>query len=496
MMTPTISFSSVRNRSDCGKLAEDAVLINGIADDGHSPDEGRRRRKISNRRRPMHFKGSVTCFSIAMMFISSISSLVAAEQSPSNSIRSSSLISDWVRARCGVPSRQSDAEGDNSTAIWIYEGALYDPLEGKRIARVQGLELISPLADCPNNHPITTSKYKERCGDLIAGKLLSSPNATFDYACTMMSRKLFCYTKEVEEEADSARGTDGENTPKRKESIMTSIRMRHKSPLKLIPTDQAVSIYETATTVIKRGHEIVTHSEWPSGRSLWGKTSIKQQLALEDNGEDNRALEFTVYTRSKKDNQQPDLLTEEPSTSESAVVSPKRSALIQFGTSKFDQRNRYGARETYSYVNIPSAPNGKETQKKQRWQLGNLFGSKKKSDDEFPCRVRYTRYGEGPLWYAPGRMCSLELRGRRASSFEELSPVLTSLIHDRIPSFLEHTKHTSFRESALQILPDPNAPPPTWLEKRHANAIFILNDASRTAAALQAKIASIWSIFR
>ena len=404
----------------------------------------------------------------------------------------------------------NDGVHSSTPAIWIYEGALYDPLEGKRIANVQGLELVTPLATCRNDDPISKSNYKDRCGDLIAGNLLSSTNATFDYASTVLSRKLFCYTRE---EASVGQSAD-DRGDKKQESIITSIRLRHKSPLKHIPTDQAVSLYETATTVIERGGELVMHSEWPSGRSLWGTTRVKQQLDRGLNPASSsrikRALEFTVYTRSKKDNQQPDLtVNEESLTEDAAVVSPKRSALIQFGTSKMEQKNRYGARETYSYINIPNDA-GNE-QRRQGWKLPNLLGIKKR-DDDLPCQVRYTRYGEGPPFYAPGRMCSLELRGRRVQSYEEIPPVISSLINDRIPGFLQPaTPHSlgddgieneinvvksNFRASNLQLLADPSTPPPTWFGKRHANALLILNDISQTATKLQSKITSIWSLIR
>lgn len=36
-----------------------------------------------------------------------------------------------------------------------------------------------------------------------------------------------------------------------------------------------------------------------------------------------------------------------------------------------------------------------------------------KEEMQTPCTVKYTRYGEAPPWYAPGRMCTLELYGKR-----------------------------------------------------------------------------------
>jgi hypothetical protein len=58
---------------------------------------------------------------------------------------------------------------------------------------------------------------------------------------------------------------------------------------------------------------------------------------------------------------------------------------------------------------------------------------------QIPCTVKYTRYGEAPPWYAPGRMCTLELHGRRladnVSTSQELTPLLSWAASNCKPSF-------------------------------------------------------------
>jgi hypothetical protein len=421
----------------------------------------------------------------------------AAEEGPS------SLIPSWVRARCGVHlgddrSQPLGATSNDPPALWVYQGALYDPLEGKKIANVQGLELVSQWADCFSDDKTSKSQYMEHCGDLISGGLLSHPNATFDYASTILSRKVFFYTKEEGE----AENDDG----KKSESLLTSIRLRHKSPVKQIPADQAVALYETATTVIERGKELIVHSEWPNGLSLWGTTSIRNQQGDANSppshktGTDSTktSLEYTVYTRrrSKKVAQVPDLITETCALDidSTTVISPKRAALIQFGASSMDQRDRFGARETYSYTNIPKSDGIKA--KSQWWRL-----STKAKDVPSPCRVQYTRYGEGPPFYAPGRMCTLELRGFRASSLDDVPPLLSSFIQDRIPHFFDSGRKNDgdrliqkFRQSTLQLLPDPNAPPPSWQEERRSQVGAMVQDAARISTSLLSRVFSIHAI--
>jgi hypothetical protein len=159
-----------------------------------------------------------------------------------------------------------------------------------------------------------------------------------------------------------------------------------------------------------------------------------------------------------------------------------------------DQRDRFGARETYSYTNIPKSDSNKE--KRQWWRL-----SRKTIDVPSPCRVQYTRYGEGPPFYAPGRMCTLELRGFRASSLDDVPPLLSSFIRERIPHFFDSGRANNddrliqtFRQSKLQVWPDPNAPPPSWQDERRAQVGAMVQDAARISASLLSRIFSIHAI--
>jgi hypothetical protein len=385
---------------------------------------------------------------ILLAIIASSSASDASDTTDTLSSPSTKRVVDWVQARCGGIDKDGNGYGnDDMPSLWVYQGALYDPLDGKRIAQVQGLELVSKWADC-NSYPSTRKRFQYKCGDLIAGALIGQPDAKLDYAATLLSRKLFMYTT-----------PDNQN-------LLTSIRVRPRSPRKLIPTDQAVALYDTATTIIARGKDLIVHSEFPDFKSLWGQAMLRQE------SDDDDTLEFTVYTKRRSDksaDSQPDLITlPQESTNSETTVSPKRSALIQFGSSSLEEKHRFGARETYSY----SKNTNTNTPPSNNWWWQRLGGGRHTSRHQSCSRVKYTRYGEGPPFYAPGRMCSLELVGRRVESLQDVqrqSPLLHQLLQERVPGFF--LLHPSlFRSATPQILPDPNALPPSWKDLGKAKA--------------------------
>jgi hypothetical protein len=118
-------------------------------------------------------------------------------------------------------------------------------------------------------------------------------------------------------------------------------------------------------------------------------------------------------------------LTDASNDDGEVVVAPKRSQLVQFGASSQEgDQHRFGARETYSYT-MQSSPSRFPSWLAKFWE----------QRDDSP-RVRYTRYGEGPPWYGPGKYCMLELQGRRVNSLAEAPPLAASFAAQRVPGFL------------------------------------------------------------
>ena len=66
----------------------------------------------------------------------------------------------------------------------------------------------------------------------------------------------------------------------------------------------------------------------------------------------------------------------------------------------------------------------------------SIFGSIYDNNGCDECKMHYTRFGESPPWYIPGRMCTLELWGRKVDTVEEVPPTVASFAAMRIPGFM------------------------------------------------------------
>mmetsp|Transcript_22060 Transcript_22060/g.48915 ORF Transcript_22060/g.48915 Transcript_22060/m.48915 type:complete len:548 (-) Transcript_22060:342-1985(-) len=367
-------------------------------------------------------------------------SVVHADETVSNHV---SIPKQILAARV-PPSESKNHRQQERQQLWLYEGALYDPLDGRQVAKVQGLELVRPLDDTTN---------------LAIDSLLKHPNATYEDAKTVWSQKIFCYTKPPQ----AGGGTSDDNPPPTQETILNSVRVRPQSPRKEVPLDQAVAVYETATTFISRkcrshneienidgdDDEILVHSEFPNGQTMWGEASDFQQQV-----DDTRSIDFTVFAKLRNRHSRlyaPDLIRDDDdfekpkqksSKSGDVVISPKRAALVQFGSSSgtMETKHKFGARETYSYRNIPLAPDQTRNHDASKGLAGwfpwllRRNSPRRASNDGSPTKTKtgaslyYTRYGEGPPFYAPGRMCMLELRGRPIGSLGEATSLLRGLL--------------------------------------------------------------------
>jgi hypothetical protein len=119
-----------------------------------------------------------------------------------------------------------------------------------------------------------------------------------------------------------------------------------------------------------------------------------------------------------------------------AAAAPKRSQLIQFGTTSSKQQHpgstqttAFGVRETYSY----STCSENSFRNRPRDWLDRLL----RTTPPEQVSMKYTRYGEGPPWYgASGKYCMLELQGRKVASVEEAPPLAASIAAERVPGFL------------------------------------------------------------
>ena len=317
---------------------------------------------------------------------------------------SSEAIRSWIEARCG----------ERGSAVWMYEGTLSDPVDGRTICHVEGLELVRTLSTPQDNE-------NRRLG-LVSNKLSNST--------TVLSRKFFCY-----------------KSPDDPSQLLSSIKLRPNSPTRPIPTNQAVAFYDTATTItsMNADKQLVLHTEFPNGKCYWATAdSIEEHSSSDETSPyGTRSLDFSVFTK-KRPTDLPSFTEDVSKNTSGLIIAPKRSKIIQFGASPNSMENgRFGARETYSY-----------TMTQKPWPLSRRWKFWAKQSRHQPtstCTVKYTRYGEGPPWYGPGKFLSLELRGKRVAALPDLS-LLPETLKSHVPLFTQANHRIDNDLEAIQAV--------------------------------------------
>jgi len=341
----------------------------------------------------------------------------------------------------------------NNAAIWSYEGRLVDPTNGHVIANVEGIELVRSLTEI--TRPDLSEKKNlwklvrglRRLDDLKVRSVLAGPG--WGYSGTVLSRKLFCYS------------------PVDEAGLMKEYRSHPSAPVRKVKTDQAIALYDTATTFIStnKGKEMVIMTEFPDGHWIQSEASSigfhSESEKNDDIADEKKPFEFTVYARRSGKKESPALpaLKIHQKKNGKSTSTPPRSKFIQFGKDDNTEDQRFGAHETYSY-----SMGSRDMSKIQRMRsilretISNLkesvglwdfeAGNEKLSDPTTSCTVRYTRYGEAPTWYGPGKMCTLELWGKRVESVADAPPLAATLAATRIPGFL--SVHTSIPSGPVE----------------------------------------------
>jgi hypothetical protein len=310
-------------------------------------------------------------------------------------VSQSSNIVKWAEARCGKGS---------GSAIWAFSGTISDPMNGRKICEVDGVELVRILSRPEDD--------KKRRHGLISKDL--------DNSFTIMSRKMFCY-----------------KDPRNPSELVSSIKLSPNAPRRKVPLHQAISLYDTVTTASSQTDEkqIVLHTEFPNGSCYWAVTEPSTSLSPSD----TLGLDWNIYT-TKRSKNLPEI--SEGSSNVDIVIAPKRSNLIQFGSNPSSGSGRFGARETYSYSISQT-----QDSKRRSWLLGGV-----KASNKIPlCTMKYTRYGEGPPWFGLGKFMSLELKGQRVDSMDQISPLLTKYA-SQIPFFMSVGKRIETDEDAMQAI--------------------------------------------
>ncbi len=385
-----------------------------------------------------------------------------------------------------------------SSAIWSWEGRLVDPSNGNVIANVEGIELVRILSEIEkpppspssstvvnsNNNTHTRIKENEvrasslwnvargfrRLHDLKVKKMLTT-DRNWEYAGTVLSRKLFCYSP-----------VSGKN----KSSLLTEYKHHPNAPTRKVQTEEAVALFDTATTFVSRdnGKEMHLVTEWPDGRWVQSEASVGliDGTHYDDDDDDDSSsglshdskkkssagnrkrfpFGYTAYVRRSGRNQLPTLPEKksEKMGVEGKKASIPRSKFIQFGKDEDSENYRFGARETYTYI----LGNGGRRNSPKRYkraikeaissfgeQIGLWdFGFDSENEDD-NTTVQYVRYGEAPPFYAPGKMCTLELFGKRVDSVTDAPPLAATLAATRVPGFMSVHTPITFNDNVKNL---------------------------------------------
>jgi hypothetical protein len=187
----------------------------------------------------------------------------------------------------------------------------------------------------------------------------------------------------------------------------------------------------------------VHHGQRPQAAAVMTATGSNDND--HDDGGDGQPVDETllsalVMTQTKPSKQ----FKNDSGDDTTTTISPKRAAIVSFGPSTKGGGRGGGsiARETYQYR--MDEDNGDDDVDSN---ASDTFS--KASTKRLPsCTVRYTRYGEGPVWYGPNRMCALELRGRRIDNIPRLiSSSSSSFLNDDNDDMVDSFPSTSSSSS-------------------------------------------------
>ena len=271
---------------------------------------------------------------------------------------------------------------NNKLSLWVYEGSLVDQDSGRIVADVEGVELVGAL---PMNNDDSTLLHSRPVSELLQSE-------KWDAAHTLISRKLFCY-KQRHNHHDLDKHNDSDS------ELLTSIRLSPDGPLRHLSPSESAIIYDSAITFLSREDESIVVAERLDGNESNVMGTVETS---------NDESEYTINARRIEEGENmvslPKTLSKMPSR-----------RWIQIGKSR-EIRKYNVVREKYVYSsNLDES--SQEIVNPRDNLLSWISGRRKKSLPASPpttkSTVRYTRYGEAPPWYAPGRMCTLDLIGTK-----------------------------------------------------------------------------------
>ena len=267
------------------------------------------------------------------------------------------------------------------SSIWSYSGCVRNPLSGKEIAFIQGLELVTKKS----NNSLISSKFHS------IWPFSPSNNSYF-------SHKLFIYTP-----------------LHNKSEGLTHYRIRPQSPSRKVNPIKEYSNLITLTTN-STSNSLSSVIEWPSGRALTSKKGVLKRIPLIfPLSVFMKQIEVTNFIKSDGNN---------------ASKKKKKHGIFSNSWISFSSESNSGGRSQEHYV----------------FKQVSLFPFIPFTSS---ATVDYKRYGEGPPWFSPGRLCLIELKGTRHRSLKSVPKSIVSLVEQWAPEFLSKEKFDFYSQKDL-----------------------------------------------
>ena len=286
---------------------------------------------------------------------------------------------DYVQLKLGSHSKQS---------YWHYSGVLRNPLTGREIVGIEGVEVVRAV-------PIS-QEYEM--------------NNTI--ATAFLSKKLFMYV-------DRANASN----------LLEQYRLQRQAPLR--PVKAVNEIVEKVTLGIDDKGQTFASITWPGSR----RTITNNRISIEPLSVGNSFLGRMVGRKK--------LNVVNFMTAGVPIQSIPRNSLRRWiSFSPGGQDDRAGrSQEYYAISNMDSLPAGSfpstvvasGSNKKSTYVVQRLTGAAHKPE----AVLTYQRHGEGPAWYAVGRACVVELTGARYASEKCLPKYVRELVQRANPAFFD-----------------------------------------------------------
>ena len=282
----------------------------------------------------------------------------------------------------------SSSSKSPSNSIWVWTGLIRNPLTGKEIAHVHGLELVESLNSSTGMSMMQGFNSAIQLGRRKFLQLLHLENThqnipSYDASYSYITKKLFIYTQ-----------VDNHSVP------LTEYRIRPRSPRRHVQPSKLLQECVTLGYRDKRNSSYI-EIKWPSGRLL---------------------------------------STTKVAITEVSLPMPLSFFMKQYQvTNLIKGKSRVGTSKWISFAAQDTSGRSQEFYTFKQFRLPFFLSALGASTGS----IEYQRYGECPSWFATGRFCTTELSARKYRSLRDVPRSKLELVARTNPNFLSEREISS-----------------------------------------------------